>query len=183
MACSAPRVSIVHALSGSRGDTGDVVKAVSLATVVLGFLGAAFDISLVTARVSLAFWATAVLLVLSSRLVMRSSLAWVRRRGRNLRHLLIVGTNARARDMAGRIESRPDLGYRLIGFVDDDWDGMDAFHRAGYPLVTDVGGLNDFLRENGLRKDSRRPAGLPAAGPSRPTGRDRVRSDPRPVQR
>jgi exopolysaccharide biosynthesis polyprenyl glycosylphosphotransferase len=79
---------------------------------------------------------------------MRSTLAWLRRRGRNLRHLLIVGTNARARDIADRLESRPDLGYRLVGFVDDDWGGLDTFHRTGYPLVTDVGGLNDFLREN-----------------------------------
>ena len=66
--------------------------------------------------------------------------------GRNLRNLLIVGTNPRAVRFARKIEAKPELGYRIIGFVDDDWDGIQEFHRTGYRQVSSLDQFPDFLR-------------------------------------
>jgi hypothetical protein len=44
--------------------------------------------------------------------------------GRDLRHLLILGTNQRAVEFARRIEANRTRGYHLLGFVDDDWPGI-----------------------------------------------------------
>jgi exopolysaccharide biosynthesis polyprenyl glycosylphosphotransferase len=132
---------------GSHGEAGSVLTASSMAAVTLAILGATFDISLVTARFLLAFWTATVVLALASRLVMRAVLGYLRRRGRNLRFVLIVGTNPRAIEIAVSITSRPELGYRLIGFADSPWDGLATFRRSGHLLVADLSGLEGFLRE------------------------------------
>jgi exopolysaccharide biosynthesis polyprenyl glycosylphosphotransferase len=51
------------------------------------------------------------------RLVMRSWLASVRRRGANARFVLIVGAGEAAEDFADRIESQAELGLRVIGHL------------------------------------------------------------------
>jgi exopolysaccharide biosynthesis polyprenyl glycosylphosphotransferase len=79
---------------------------------------------------------------------MRVALKWVRLRGRNLRFLLIVGSNARAVQFAKKIVSNPGLGYRLLGFVDDEWSGLEALREEGYPLACDFEGMRVFIREN-----------------------------------
>ena len=38
--------------------------------------------------------------------------------------MLILGTNPRAVDFARRISAKQERGYRLLGFVDDDWPGL-----------------------------------------------------------
>jgi exopolysaccharide biosynthesis polyprenyl glycosylphosphotransferase len=46
------------------------------------------------------------------------------------------------------LESRPDLGYRITGFADQEWFGLDAFRASGYNLVTDLDDLPRFLRNS-----------------------------------
>ena len=77
----------------------------------------------------------------------RSLLAGVRRRGRNLREMVVVGTNPRALRFAREIEARPELGYRIAGFVDGPWFGLAMFEQTGYPLVSDLPDFPCFLRE------------------------------------
>ena len=68
-----------------------------------------------------------------ARMALKTFLTFVRRRGHNLRYLLIVGTNPRAVEFA-RMMANPSRGYRLLGFVDDEWHGMDEFRETGLPL-------------------------------------------------
>jgi exopolysaccharide biosynthesis polyprenyl glycosylphosphotransferase len=79
---------------------------------------------------------------------MRYSLARIRRRGHNLHHILILGTNTRAIEFARRIEASPERGYRLLGFVDDNWQRMDEFIATGFRLACDNAGIAEFLRHN-----------------------------------
>jgi exopolysaccharide biosynthesis polyprenyl glycosylphosphotransferase len=65
-----------------------------------------------------------------------------------LHHVLILGTNARAVNFARKIETMPEHGCRLLGFVDDDWSGMREFEESGFRLVCDLEGLPEFLRKN-----------------------------------
>jgi exopolysaccharide biosynthesis polyprenyl glycosylphosphotransferase len=62
--------------------------------------------------------------------------------------VLILGTNWRAIEFARRIESRQELGYRVLGFVDDYWHGSPEFLTSGYELSCDRSGLSEFLRRN-----------------------------------
>jgi exopolysaccharide biosynthesis polyprenyl glycosylphosphotransferase len=62
--------------------------------------------------------------------------------------MLIAGTNNRAIDFARRRESNPELGYQIIGFVDDQWDGLSEFQKSGYRLVTDLGHVSPYIREH-----------------------------------
>ena len=102
---------------------------------------------MVTPLFILLFWVTSTLGGAGSRVLLRSVLAGVRRRGRNLREMLVVGTNPRAIRFARKIESSPELGYRIAGFVDVPWAGLGIFQQTGYALVSDLPNFPRFLRE------------------------------------
>jgi exopolysaccharide biosynthesis polyprenyl glycosylphosphotransferase len=107
-----------------------------------------FKIDMVTPIFLLSFFAGSTAVTILTRLAMRYMLTWLRRRRRNLRHLLIVGTNSRAIQFAINIESRPELGYAIIGFVDADWKGYDKFKKTGRRLVADLNGFTEFILNN-----------------------------------
>jgi FlaA1/EpsC-like NDP-sugar epimerase len=106
-------------LSSVHEEVADIIKATCAGTAVLLVGAFIFNIRLVTPVFLLFFWASTTLGAMVSRLVLRTMLRQVRSRGRNLRNVIIVGTNNRALAFAKQIESRPDLGYLLKGFVDD----------------------------------------------------------------
>jgi len=135
-------------LSARRVENFELLTATALATGLLALLAELIRISLITPYFLVLFWAISSLLCMSSRLVLRPVLAAVRKRGRNLRHMLILGTNPRAIEFAHKILQKPELGYRLVGFVDDDWPGLSEFQQTGFPLVSDHSGLPEFLRRN-----------------------------------
>ena len=93
------------------------------------------------------FWIVATSTIIFSRLVLREFLRRARIHGRNLRHLLIIGTNPRAVEFAHAIEGRPELGYQLIGFADEEWIGNREFGKNGKSIVSDLEHFSDFLRE------------------------------------
>ena len=92
------------------------------------------------------FWLCSALILLGSRLLIYYLLRTIRKNGRDLRHILILGTNARAREFAGRIRSNPELGYRLVGFVDRAWAGMPGLADQDREICCDFAGLEAFLR-------------------------------------
>ena len=102
---------------------------------------------MVTPFFILIFWAAGTLAGVASRVLLRGLLAGVRRRGRNLRQMVVVGTNPRALRFARKLEARPELGYRIAGFVDGPWMGLGMFLQTGYQLVSDLPSFPRFLRE------------------------------------
>jgi FlaA1/EpsC-like NDP-sugar epimerase len=86
--------------------------------------------------------------LMASRLTLRFFLEGIRRRGRNIRNVLIVGTNARAIKFAHKLASRAESGYRIVGFVDEPWQGTDLFHKRPYRVVCDFHGFASFLPKN-----------------------------------
>jgi exopolysaccharide biosynthesis polyprenyl glycosylphosphotransferase len=135
-------------LSTIKDEAIDIVKAVTVCTVVFAIAAVAFKLELATSRWFLTvFWAVLIPLLVGSRIVLRSALASLRRKGHNLRQVLIVGTNTRAAQLAGGIEGRPELGYSLLGFADDAWPGGHTIRRMGYPVVSDLANLPQFLNE------------------------------------
>jgi exopolysaccharide biosynthesis polyprenyl glycosylphosphotransferase len=92
------------------------------------------------------FWLSATIVTSTCHAAMRCVLAGARRYGRNLRHVLIVGRNARAVRFAQSIESRPELGYNVIGYADSKTPGQPDFPETAAPLVTTLTDLPEFLR-------------------------------------
>jgi exopolysaccharide biosynthesis polyprenyl glycosylphosphotransferase len=135
-------------LSRRNAEVLDVVKATSLATLIILAGSALFQIQMGTPRFLIAFWAISTAATVASRLSLRMVLAWIRKQGRNLRDVLIVGTNQRAVQFARKLVNHPEIGYRVIGFVDENWQGMDVFHNSGFALACDFGGVSQFLRSS-----------------------------------
>ncbi len=105
-----------------------------------------FKIRLNNPEFLLTFWTLSTLLAIIGRLSVRFVLEAARARGRNLRYVLMVGTNERAVRFAERIQ-QPTLGYKLVGYVDEEWDGAGELRKRG-EIVADFEGLNQFLSEN-----------------------------------
>jgi len=124
-----------------------VIKATSVGAVALFVASMVFNIRMMTPLFIAVFWVADTAMTLLSRLASRRVLAWLRLRGRNLRYVLIAGTNPRAVQFAREIEARPELGYRLLGFVENDWRGNDDFNKGGYRVVSDLEGFSPFIRK------------------------------------
>ena len=60
------------------------------------------------------------LLMISLRLVHRTVQSSLRQRGIGVERVLIVGVGEVGRAVMGNIVARPDLGYRVVGYLDDD---------------------------------------------------------------
>jgi exopolysaccharide biosynthesis polyprenyl glycosylphosphotransferase len=135
-------------LTDKWSEAKDVLKAISLGTLVVIAAALLFRIRMVTPIFIFGFWVLSILISVSSRLLLRSFLKRVRSHGRNLRQMLIVGTNPRAVRFARSIEGMPELGYRLVGFVDDQWAGIKDFLATGYSFATDLDRFPTFLREH-----------------------------------
>jgi len=124
-----------------------VFGAASAGTLCVGLLALLFRIRMVTPTYVLVFWVLMTATVLASRLALRFFLESIRRRGRNIRNVLVVGTNPRAMDFAQKIESKVESGYRVIGFVDEPWSGLEDFQKGPYRLVCDFQHFASFLRK------------------------------------
>jgi len=134
-------------LDSRRSEIIDLLKATFAATCALVASAYAFNITMVTPLFIAVFLASAATALTASRLVFRFILKKIRLHGRNQRYLLISGTNDRAIAIAKTIRSRPGLGYTLLGFVDQDWHGVDAVTQNGFEIVSDFRGLKSYLRD------------------------------------
>jgi exopolysaccharide biosynthesis polyprenyl glycosylphosphotransferase len=135
-------------LSRRLNELADVVKAVTLAVATIYILDKAFQIHGFPLKFAAVFWATATVACTSARLVMRFVLRRVRVHGRNLRHLVIVGSNKRAVSLARKIEERPWLGFHFIGFVDEPAEGSRALLGSGHELVASLTEFGSFISTN-----------------------------------
>jgi exopolysaccharide biosynthesis polyprenyl glycosylphosphotransferase len=137
-----------HRLSSRRDEVLDLAAAITVGTLIIAAGHYAFHIALITPKFVIAFWAAAVFTAVMSRLVLRLFLAQVRLHGRNLRDMLIVGTNPRGVQFAQKIVQNPALGYRIVGFVDHAKPALAGFDDSGFTRVADFDGLPTFLRKN-----------------------------------
>ncbi|MDT8324690.1 MAG: undecaprenyl-phosphate glucose phosphotransferase [Bacteroidota bacterium] len=85
-------------------------------------------------------WGLATLLVFGARVAVLSYEKFLYRRGRELRNVLIVGTNKLAQDLALRITHQPAHGYRLAGYVSEADERIES-------VVTDrLGNVDSIVR-------------------------------------
>jgi exopolysaccharide biosynthesis polyprenyl glycosylphosphotransferase len=135
-------------LARQRSEAIDVWEVTSLGTIGLFLVGTVFHLSFIVPRFLLVFWLLSTVTVALSRKVLRLVLGQLRLRGHNLRFVLFVGTNPRAVALAQAMQADPVLGYRVLGFVDREWAGINEFQKAGCKRVCDFKGLPAYLRDN-----------------------------------
>jgi len=138
-----------HRLSGRWVESIEIVKGTTMGTLAVWVASALFHLQMVS-RIPflIVFFVISTGTLVSSRLILRMFLEQARLHGRNLRNVLIVGTNRRAVEFATKLQANPALGYRVMGFADQPWDGIDQFRRSGHSLACDLDGLPEFLRKN-----------------------------------
>jgi exopolysaccharide biosynthesis polyprenyl glycosylphosphotransferase len=101
-----------------RGEIVDVARATALFAVVV--LSALFLTKLpdVSRGILLVVFPSLGISGLVSRLALRWFLSRLRKRGKNARFVLVLGTNVRAQAFADMVESQHTLGLRVAGHVD-----------------------------------------------------------------
>jgi exopolysaccharide biosynthesis polyprenyl glycosylphosphotransferase len=134
-------------LISRRTELAGIVRATAIGSAVVYLISLLADVSLVRGPFLPFFFVAMSAVTVASRVVLRWLLGLVRRRGRNLRHVLVVGTNPRALSFARKLEGTPELGYRVVGFLDSrEWDASGEFERSGYPLIGALADLPGVLR-------------------------------------
>ncbi len=125
----------------------DIIKAVTVNVLLLAAIGIFFTRRNITKEVLLAFWSSNIVLTILFRAIVREYLISLRNKGRNLRFVVFVGTNPRALDFAQKILQRRELGFRLLGFVDDQYGSIhDNFPKAKHLCTLDE--FPAFLENN-----------------------------------
>jgi exopolysaccharide biosynthesis polyprenyl glycosylphosphotransferase len=96
-------------------------------------------------------WACTVVVFGVERFIFRRMRMWLWRRGINIRRALVVGSGVAGQRIMKDIMERPDLGYKLAGYVSDSGDG------PGSPSWTvPIRVRNGGLKRLGVVKDVER---------------------------
>lgn len=87
-------------------------------------------------------------LLVAGRYVSYNGIAWMRRRLGRYHYFLIVGSGARAHEMASLIEESRGMGLRLVGFVDPNSEGSKLVDRFGDYYVFPVDSVPKLLENH-----------------------------------
>jgi|SoiMetStandDraft_5_1073268.scaffolds.fasta_scaffold01848_4 exopolysaccharide biosynthesis polyprenyl glycosylphosphotransferase len=118
-AFAAQGLYVSHRLTPMAEEIKEVARAVLVNAVTLLVVAQFGKWPTVNVATVASFAALSFILISGMRLALRSNLRRLRARGHNVKSLLIVGGGARARHLASVISKRQDLGYELLGFVDN----------------------------------------------------------------
>ena len=108
----------------------NLLKATSLASFWLMIVCAAFGVKSFNLLNILIFFVVVTGVGIVSRLFLRVLLLSARRSGYNYRFLLVIGANDRACQVAEKIDAKPELGYKIVGFVAENQEAMDEWERT-----------------------------------------------------
>lgn len=94
------------------------------------------------------FYVTNVFLTACARFVLRKSLRLMRKKGYNLKHILLVGYSRAAEEYVNRILDNPQWGYVVCGILDDHIPAGTLYR--GVKVLGKLGNLEVILPENKL---------------------------------
>ena len=84
------------------------------------------------------FWMVSSLLVVFKRLFVRAVLSYYRRRGYNLKHVVIVGCGQLAYQYAQDVRHNPQMGYSIMGYIGDVHQSALGRHLGGYAQMEQI---------------------------------------------
>jgi Undecaprenyl-phosphate glucose phosphotransferase len=95
------------------------------------------------------FLAVGVASVAASRFSLRALLRSLRRRGHHLRRILVVGAGVVGREITEKILAHRELGFEVVGFVDDD-PGLGQASFFGVPVLGRVADAAEMIERHGV---------------------------------
>jgi exopolysaccharide biosynthesis polyprenyl glycosylphosphotransferase len=81
------------------------------------------------------------------RLILRETLKYIRRQGYDFREILIVGRNDRSAELVKKIEESPELGLRILGFLDAPNGENGVTFSPNCKFMGEVDNLEKILRD------------------------------------
>ena len=128
-------------------EIGAVVAANAMGVIALIAISFFLRSYFYSRGVLLFFFSFSTVSVVASRMLLRGGLRTVRRRGYNLRHVLVVGTGDLAAGVVERLHAHPEAGLRVIGALGED---AAACHRTlrGVPVIGTFHELKPLIAEH-----------------------------------
>ncbi len=126
-------------------ETVDLLKGVSLAMLV--FFGVIFLLrELVLSRiVVIVFWVLSAVFLNLSHLLVREGLRYLRRKGKNLRHAIVIGTPLQATTLVHKLQWYRHLGLSVVGMHLIGQDATDS-ESLRVPLIHGLDELIGLIR-------------------------------------
>jgi exopolysaccharide biosynthesis polyprenyl glycosylphosphotransferase len=118
----------------------DILKAVTLGSLLLAAVGLLLGRDNINNSMLITFWMIGLILTIGGRTIVRIYLHYLRLRGRNLRFIVFVGSSTRVLNLAQKVLSRQELGFRLLGFVDEEFESQ----KSGIPESKQLCSLKEF---------------------------------------
>lgn len=127
----------------------DIVRATSLGSIAIVVFLAIASKQEVNIYLLLILWSVTTSITVLSRILLRMVMKQIRRHGRNLRMMLIVGANDQAVRFSRKIAHHQELGYKFLGFVEND-NSMPAepSDEIATRVVSSFDDLPEFLNDN-----------------------------------
>lgn len=125
----------------SSGMLIDAAKGALAATAFLVVVTQLFEFGPANPSFLAGFGALSALGLVTTRLFVAHAVRPALLQGREDYHVLIVGSGPRARLAVSEVKKRVGHRARLLGFVDEEWEGARAMEDAGYEPL---GGFADF---------------------------------------
>jgi exopolysaccharide biosynthesis polyprenyl glycosylphosphotransferase len=136
-----------HRLSRFTEELKEIGRAVFLASLMLLMVAQIGSWRTITLWTATCVGVIGLALIVTMRVLLRLNLRRLRLRGLNLKTLLIVGGGPRASWFVDEVNRRHDLGYRIIGYVDDETN-FNGLGVKGVPRLGDVGDLEQLVAAN-----------------------------------
>ena len=94
------------------------------------------------------FYVINIFLTAASRLVLRKILRTIRKKGYNIKHVLVVGYSRAAEAYIDRLQWNPQWGYSVVGILDNHMSKGSLY--KGVKVLGGIEGLNEILQANDL---------------------------------
>ena len=125
----------------------DIVKATSIATLILITLTFFVARSEFSRVIFLYFWIISIIALCLIRILFREFLRLIRKRGYNLRYALIAGTGKLGQDITDKIQDHPELGLKIRGFLSEDASQV-GNTVDGYQVLDTYENIRDVIISN-----------------------------------
>jgi Undecaprenyl-phosphate glucose phosphotransferase len=99
------------------------------------------------------FWMTSIFSLIFSRAMTRKTLRWLRRKGFDLKHVLIVGANNLGERVLEKIKENPWTGFKVVGFIKESSPENHIFNQGnvnGIEILGSIKNINDVIKERGI---------------------------------
>ncbi len=132
-------------------DYYNIIKANTISVLILSALLFFYREESYSRIVVGIFWMMATFLLVASHMIIRNFLSLLRRRGKNLRYVLIAGAGDLGREVAERIDLHPEMGFKIVGFLSTHSNKVGR-RIGGYPVLGVLDDVSKCIKNHGVDK-------------------------------